>query len=358
MPYRQFPWSDLRLTARGWAAVAVVVAAVGLAWLFGERALNAVAVTALVGLGAGLAQVVLSGDPVVERSPPEPGFPGEKKAASVTVEGGGMVVDVAETVPENLYVDVSERTIASPGSLSYTVEYRPSTIQQGNPYTARGVYDLGPTTVTVRDIFGLVERAVDCGGTDEVVVYPQVYELEDTTTLSSLLARARTADRQEFDDIREYAPGDPLRDIHWKSSAKRNGDLVVKEFAGREPEGSIEIAATVTAGQADLAASAVATVAVALLETGLSITVVLPEERFRVDAETDRAVLFRALAELDTGSVDSDAWERADVTVATARGTTTVTVGTRSIEFERLHGASTRERSAGDAGGQTGVTPS
>jgi len=323
------------LTARGWVMVLATLVAVGFAWLFGARALNAIVVPAVVGLVAAFAQVVIAGEPTVERTPPEPGFPGDIGTATLRVDGGSTIVDVAETVPEDLVVEETERTVAPPGELTYTIGYR--SVEGPREYVARGVYELGPATVTVRDIFGLVKREVTCGDTDECVVYPQVYALTDTSPLSSLLQEARTSDREEFDEVREYVPGDPMRDIHWKSSAKQDGDLIVKEFAGREPDASVVIAVTVEPDQADVTATAAATVAVALLKAGLTITVVLPETRLRVGATDDRTDLFRALAETTTGQVDAEEWDRADITVSAANGAATVSVGNHSVEFEHLH---------------------
>jgi uncharacterized protein (DUF58 family) len=335
MPYRQFQWSDLRLTRRGWSAIAVAALAVGCAWLFGERALNAVVVPVVVGLLAGVVQVALASDPTVERTPPVPGFPGESGTAGLSVSGGSTVVDVAESVPESLVVSGAERTVAPPTEFSYTVEYRPAD-DHVPARNARGVYEFGPTTVTLRDVFGLVRRTVTAGGTDEVVVYPQVHALAEAGALDSLLARSRTTDREEFDDVREYVPGDPLRDVHWKSSAKRE-DLIVKEFTGRKPDGSVEVAASIDHGEADLVAAATASVAVALLSAGLSVSLTLPDGRIE-DAVGDegRLAILSALASAESGRVDPDDWEQADATVTAADGTATVAVGSRTVEFDRL----------------------
>ena len=56
---------------------------------------------------------------------------------------------------------------------------------------------------------------------------PQVREVEAS------LAAPRTGSGTEMFGVREYRPGDPLRRIHWRSSA-RHGELIVREF---EPPG-------------------------------------------------------------------------------------------------------------------------
>ena len=56
---------------------------------------------------------------------------------------------------------------------------------------------------------------------------PQVRELEAS------VAAPRAGSGTEMFGVREYRPGDPLRRIHWRSSA-RHGELIVREF---EPPG-------------------------------------------------------------------------------------------------------------------------
>ncbi len=56
---------------------------------------------------------------------------------------------------------------------------------------------------------------------------PQMRELEAS------IAAPRAGSGTEMFGVREYRPGDPLRRIHWRSSA-RHGELIVREF---EPPG-------------------------------------------------------------------------------------------------------------------------
>ena len=54
----------MRLTKRGWAAVALVCLAIALAWVFGERSLNAVAAPTLTALVVAGVAVVAVASPV------------------------------------------------------------------------------------------------------------------------------------------------------------------------------------------------------------------------------------------------------------------------------------------------------
>ena len=103
------------------------------------------------------------------------------------------------------------------------------------PGLPRGRYALGPLEVTLTDPLGLerVEECVDDGLV--VLIRPRIPTLR--SVFSSQGARefgaARSAFRRpsgfEIHAIRDYAPGEPLRAVHWPSTARR-GRLMVKEL--------------------------------------------------------------------------------------------------------------------------------
>jgi len=313
----------MRPTRRGWASVGIVGLSIAMAWLFGARALNAVAAPAVVGLLVGAGQLWLADDPRVERTPPEPGFPGERRAVSLAVEGGTTVVSVRDRTGDGVSNRAGASLLAPPATVEYELEYE-----------RRGAHEIGLAEVQLLDVFGLLSTTVAVGDADEAVVYPRLYTLQDDGTLAGLLTRARTPERQEFEDLREYVPGDPLRDVHWKSSAKRD-DLIVKEFAGREPEGAITVAGSASAGDVDLMASTVASTAVAILDAGLAVEVAVPDNRIRAGKEyAGRNDLLSVLARTGDGKVDHGIWANADVTVMAAAGEATVTVGDRRTQFD------------------------
>ena len=105
-------------------------------------------------------------------------------------------------------------------------------------FTRRGVYELGPAEVRVRDPFGLLRFVRRFSERTEVVVYPRVHDLRDfpirggNVEVGSRGARGRRGD--EFAGLREYRRGDDRRYIHWKNLA-RTGELYVKEFAVEAP---------------------------------------------------------------------------------------------------------------------------
>jgi len=313
----------IRPTLRGVGTVVVVLAAAGLAWLFGDRALNAVAAPALVALVAGIVQVVVASDPTVEREAIRPGFPGETRTVSLTVEGGSTVVDVSDAVADGLEAERSERSVAPPTTMAYDLEY-----------LRRGEHTLGPTTVRVRDVLGLFERTVTVDTETSVVVYPEVYAIGSGGDLSRLLVETLNAEREEFDSLREYAPGDSLRDVDWKATAKRPDDLMVTEFSGRESEGSVTIAASTTEMAVDETAAAAASIAVALGDAGVDVDVYTPDgAASTTEAGADRTAVLALLARTQAGQIDKDVWASADIALAGTHQQVEVTVGGRQSNF-------------------------
>jgi uncharacterized protein (DUF58 family) len=113
--------------------------------------------------------------------------------------------------------------------------YSAASFTQRLDSSARGYYPLGPLSVISGDIFGLHPRDLVQPDIDHLVVYPRTYPLRELGIPSlSHLGDSRSRLRV-FDDpsrlvgVRGYEPGDSLRRIHWKASA-RSGALQVKLF--------------------------------------------------------------------------------------------------------------------------------
>jgi uncharacterized protein (DUF58 family) len=140
---------------------------------------------------------------------------------------GSSGVSVADRLPE------PRRFEAPP--LAANGERR---IEASLVFARRGVYELGPAEVGVRDPFGLLRFVRRFSEKTEVVVYPRVHDLRDfpirgeNVEVGSRGSRGRRGD--EFAGLREYRRGDDRRHIHWKSLA-RTGELYVKEFAVEAP---------------------------------------------------------------------------------------------------------------------------
>lgn len=102
-------------------------------------------------------------------------------------------------------------------------------------FPTRGYYQLGPVSYESGDIFTLftVERSHKY--IDTLVVYPQIWPLEELGLPAKEPFGDLTARRHLFTDpiktrgIRDYQPEDRFRDIHWKATARR-GSLQTKIY--------------------------------------------------------------------------------------------------------------------------------
>lgn len=317
----------MRLTRRGYGLVAVVVLSAAMGLTFGPRSLNAIVGPALVALGAGLVQVYRAGRPSIERLLPAPGHPGEERTMRLRVEGGG-VVTVQDSLGDGLDPATAERTVSGDATVEYDLRL-----------AERGEHRVGPASASVRDALGLVMASFGNEASGTLLVYPRVEPVAAGGPLAALTDDQGSPEREAFDRLREYVPGDSLRDIHWKSSAKRSDEeFVVVEFADRD-EGGVTIAAEAAAGgdSADRMASAAASVALHLLDQGVRVGVVAPNGRLEpAIGDRHRGALLELLARSSSGGVAAQDRRDADVRVVADDGATTVTIRGREHSFEQL----------------------
>jgi uncharacterized protein (DUF58 family) len=99
----------------------------------------------------------------------------------------------------------------------------------------RGQFTLGPLTINSGDPFGLFQFPRHINATSRVIVYPATVPLHEFASPIGRLSGGNAVRRRTYEvttnaaGIRDYAPGDSLNRIHWKTSARR-GKLYVKEF--------------------------------------------------------------------------------------------------------------------------------
>jgi uncharacterized protein (DUF58 family) len=98
----------------------------------------------------------------------------------------------------------------------------------------RGQHEVGPLLVDVHDPFGLVSRRHTFGGAQPVMVLPGRVDLPPITPRGASDQGATRPAPQNVgvgdDDIiaRAYLPGDALKRIHWKATARR-AELMVRQ---------------------------------------------------------------------------------------------------------------------------------
>jgi uncharacterized protein (DUF58 family) len=103
------------------------------------------------------------------------------------------------------------------------------------PTDRRGRFEVGPLRATLTDAFGLVSSTRRVLGVEEVIVYPRVHEITPPPEVGGLdldrdhpRVRARVEPSGDFMTLRDYAPGDDLRHVHWRSTARR-GNLMMRQ---------------------------------------------------------------------------------------------------------------------------------
>jgi uncharacterized protein (DUF58 family) len=100
----------------------------------------------------------------------------------------------------------------------------------------RGKYNLGPFLVYFFDPFGLFFLKKTYSVYSELYVYPKTFMIQKLPTLTKgmlpwfgIETGRVSGDEHEFYGIREYKPGDPVKKIHWLTTARKN-TLIIKQF--------------------------------------------------------------------------------------------------------------------------------
>lgn len=109
----------------------------------------------------------------------------------------------------------------------------------------RGLYNLGPTTVSSGDFFGIFGKRVHFIASQRLLVLPYMVNLVKFPFPPGYLSGGKVLWRKTQEvtphaaGIREYAPGDSLSRIHWPMTARKD-KFMVKEF-DQDPQADIWI---------------------------------------------------------------------------------------------------------------------
>lgn len=96
----------------------------------------------------------------------------------------------------------------------------------------RGAFTFGPALLESGDPIGYARRFAKREGTDRLLVYPKVFQLEPPRIASRVVLgdeRSRATmvgDPSRVAGVREYRQGDPLRHIDWRATARSSSLLV------------------------------------------------------------------------------------------------------------------------------------
>ena len=222
----------------GYATVAAVGLVAALALRRPELAIAAAPFALLLAIGTQLAR-----DPKVEVD--------FALATDRTLEG--VELDTEMTVRAEASVDRLELLLERPTGVELADEDPAFALrlraghERTIPLTLRcerwGVYDIGDVEVRARDLFRLVVWRERFHRPHRLKAYPRpesvrriLAPIETQAFTGSDVARVK-GDGIEYADIRDFVPGDRLRSINWRASARRQG-LVVNE---RHPERNTDV---------------------------------------------------------------------------------------------------------------------
>ncbi len=232
------------LTPRGGGLLVAAATMWGVGRLLGVEPLWIAAVAALGVVVLGWVWVLLSSATLQTSRRVAPGrlFHDARAGVELTVRNSGRLsttlLGVRDVVPDVLP--------ASPGFV--LAPLRPggaARLRYEVVGAARGVHELGPVEVALRDPFGVARRRQLIGGTDKLVVYPPVHRLAVGLPLRGLTgtgggSRPRPgATGDELATVREYVQGDDLRKVHWATTAHRGQLMVRQDESPQRPDALI-----------------------------------------------------------------------------------------------------------------------
>ncbi|MDU0344789.1 DUF58 domain-containing protein [Microbacterium sp. KSW2-29] len=167
------------------------------------------------------------------------------------------------------------------------------------PPLPRGVVRVGPVTTVRSDPVGLLRREHAFDDVHDLFVHPRTVGLPSTSSglvrdLEGNATRRLVDADMSFHAIREYAPGDSQRQVHWKSTAK-TGRLMVRQYEESRRSRMAVVLAAATQEYADadeyeLAVSAAASLGLRAVRDARDIDIVTGSEIPRVVKGRLRAI--------------------------------------------------------------------
>jgi len=142
------------------------------------------------------------------------------------------VIEVRDRVPEVMRIKKGANYVLMEigpqreTEISYTIEA-----------PLRGFYTIGPVCIRVQDEFGLFHNEKEIQLYDDYLVFPKMEDIKDAMIKSRVpkiftgaVAIRNPGEGSNFFNLREYLPGDPMRKVNWKATARQDGKMMVNEF--------------------------------------------------------------------------------------------------------------------------------
>jgi uncharacterized protein (DUF58 family) len=220
-------------TRQGWSVLIAAGATLLAARLFGVLELYLIAAAAAVLVVAATVHVRFAPLEVVVRRGVHPArvHAGESTRVELTIRNPGRRRTPPVRVVDPIGGTPGPRVFLGPlgRGASVVASYR-------LPTWRRGRLRLGPLRLEATDPFGLARRSAVVAGTDDVTVFPAVTTIpalgtggDPDPSGAAVRLNAIGSQGEEFFGLREYVQGDDLRRVHWPSTARRDGDLLVRQ---------------------------------------------------------------------------------------------------------------------------------
>jgi uncharacterized protein (DUF58 family) len=219
-----------RLTRRGWAVLVAAVVAYGCGAWVGFPVLRALGGAGIGAVAAAL--VVTARRPrvtVTREVYPDRVQRGRPAFARLRVHNDGPRRHGGFTAGDRLdggFHAVAVRPLAPGADAVYHYDL---------PTSRRGRIQVGPLTLERVDPLGLGRSRLTTGDTTTMWVHPKTYQVRALVTGHPRHHHeGRTSDNSpqgslDLRDVREYVPGDEVRHLHWKATA-RTGRLMVRDY--------------------------------------------------------------------------------------------------------------------------------
>ena len=242
------------LTPRGWYLTGAIVVMALVALLFGVEelyALAAASAAALVGASVWLRRQRSLDIAAVTDVGQHRAAPGSIASARLVLANGGrryvpptaVAVPLRRMAPQRAgdSAGVAEQAVYAPPSfgLPSLAPLAQAEAKFKLPTATRGLWAIGPATVTLSDPLGLTERGWSCRTESHFVVHPKVHALAvlpqlATATRPGAAKHHFPAQRgEELHTLREYQDGDDLRQVNWRATARWDRLMVRQDEADR-----------------------------------------------------------------------------------------------------------------------------
>lgn len=229
------------LTTKGLAYLVVAYAFIGLALIFRQPVLTAFVIPNAILLFFS-SRKLLSSTPkigIARLMNPQRSFGGESIDVAVQISNKSDAtldeLQLKDGIPESLKLEAGsgETTIYMHPHEQTQLWFRISAPK-------RGIYVFGPMSFRIADIFGLHEKTGEIPVFDDLIVLPKMENLGPIDLRArrvgpwpGMIPSRRIGLGTEFFELRDYMPGDDLRRINWKASAKST-HLMANEFEGEQ----------------------------------------------------------------------------------------------------------------------------